>query len=247
MTGTKERPKKYSWGGKAIRKAGMMLMGIFLPLFLQGCDLEIQAIILSPGLGEIQVAQGETVAFSGTAMGGIPFSDGDETTYGFSWNTDKNPQTASSVEGAADSSVDVTFESVGTFTASLTVSDSQGNKDTASVRVVVSSGVDSGQPLRAIILSPSTTLPIRVVVGRTIRFEGIGAGGIPFFTGGDSADEPYGYFWDMPGIKDAVVADNLRDVDVTFSSTGVFDLFFTIKDSRGVVDTAVINVTVVSG
>lgn len=236
-----ERPKGR---GRVCGNLIALLAGIFTLVLITGCELRLQALILSPGQSEIEVAQGETVYFSGTAIGGIPFSNGTETTYGYSWNTDKNSQTALTGEGAAESGVEVAFDKVGVFNIVLTVSDSQGNTDRATVRVNVKSGVDSGQPLQSVILSPAVS-PIQVVVGRTLTFKGIGAGGVPYFTDSDAVDEPYGYFWNIPGIKNVTVKDNQRDVDVTFSATGVFNLFFTVKDSRGAVDTAAVQVTVI--
>jgi len=234
--------------GRFRLNAALMLSGLLLLLIFTGCDLKLQAIILSPGSGGIVVAAGETVSFSGTAIGGTPFSDADGTTtsYGFSWDTDGNARTAATATGAASDSVEVTFEKVGVFTVFLTVTDSQGNSDRASVAVTVTTGEDSGQPLKAILLTP-TKSPIQIVVGRTVTFKGIGAGGVPYNTAADSVDEPYGYFWDLAEIKTATVANNFRDVDISFNTTGLFNLAFTVKDSRGVVATTYIQVTVISG
>jgi len=49
----------------------------------------------------------------------------------------------------------------------------------------------------------------------------------------------------MPGIQTEDTGGNFRDVDVTFDQTGVFTLTFTVKDSRGVVESASIQVTVI--
>jgi len=137
----------------------------------------------------------------------------------------------------------VTFEDEGTYTVSLTVTDGEGNTDRASVRVVVKPGV-AREPLQALILTP-TSSPITVQKDRVITFKGVGEGGVPFRINGAAEDEPYGYFWDMPGIQTEDTGGNFRDVDVTFDQTGVFTLTFTVKDSRGVVESASIQVTVI--
>lgn len=214
---------------------------------LSGCELNLKALVLCPASGRIEVAAGETIAFEGTAIGGIPFPD-EEEPYGFAWHADGNP--LDEATSAATDRIQATFANVGTYTVTLTVTDGEGSRDTASVQVVVKPAAEvEAEPLRAVILSPSLSA-FQVVKGRSLTFRGAGTGGVPFSGDDGSELEPYGYFWNTLGIagieNDTSISENFRDVEVTFSETGIFDVAFTVKDSRGAVDTVSIQVTVVS-
>ena len=182
--------------------AACLMLG--LAFCVSGCDINLQAIILSPGLDQIEIAKGETVVFKGSAIGGVTSSPtttttdengttttSSTTTYGYYWDTDGNALDADSTGSTATEEIQVTFDKEGTFRVSLTVTDSKGNTDTADVRVRVGLSPD---PLQAIILSP-TLSAIKVVNGQpVITFKGAGIGGNAF-----SDDDPYGYYWNIPG------------------------------------------------
>ena len=230
--------------------AACLVLG--LAFFLSGCDINLQAIILSPGLDQIEIAKGETVSFQGSAIGGVTDSttttdaDGGSTTtattYGYYWDTDGNALDADSTASTATEAIQVTFDKEGTFRVSLTVTDSKGNTDTADVRVRVGLSPD---PLQAIILSP-TLSAIKVVNGQPVIFKGAGIGGNAF-----SDDDPYGYYWNIPGIPGATATESTtssvssEEVQVTFITNGVYTITFTVKDSQGVIATDSFQLTVI--
>jgi hypothetical protein len=219
-------------------------------VFLAGCDMNLTAIILSPATGSIEVTQGDEVLFQGRAIFGMPFTtlEGDAE-YGYSWSTDRNEV----VDGStAEESATVKFAQPGTYTVSLTVTDKEQERDTATVTVYVKSISDAiTDPLEAVILSPAVP-SLAVFAGNTVGFRGEGVGGLPFGAIEGEEVQPYAYFWDVlniPGVTtdddvDYTDTETFKDVDVTFNQAGVYNVSFSVRDSRGVVATSVVTVTV---
>lgn len=225
-------------------------------MLLGGCIFEVTALILSPGVSSIRITEGDTVHFQGSAIGGTPFlseAGGDSDQYGLYWDVDGNEL----VEGTtADKEIDVLFPDPGTYTISLTALDKERNTDTASVQVIVDPLSEADlDPLEAVIVSP-TLSQIRVATGQTVAFSGIGTGGLPFDEEEEAENtglEPYGYFWDTQGRipsedidPDGTGGLDFKEVDIVFNEPGVFTIGFTVRDSRGVVDSDSVQV-VVSG
>jgi PKD repeat protein len=238
--------------GKGLPGHGVLtLLCLCLAIGLTGCHSTLEAVILSPGAYIIEVAEGETVAFEGSGIGGFPFnsinSDGEVTdsAYWYSWDFGGNMPDEGS--GAA-SSVSVTFEREGVYNVSLTVADSDRTTDTATVTVIVLSAKEA---LQALIVTP-TVSETTIIAGRTLEFEGAGDGGKPF-TGGEGV-LPYGYFWDIGGLAgieigtddDGEAMSTASDmIDITFNLPGVYTIPFSVRDARGVTAWAAVDVTVV--
>lgn len=226
------------------------MAAVVAAVFLTGCDMNLTAIILSPASESIEINQGDQLLFQGRAVFGMPFTtlEGDAE-YGYSWSTDKNEV----VDGStAEESVTVAFERAGTYTVSLTVTDKEQSRDTATVTVYVKAASDAATaPLEAVILSPAAS-PVDVFAGTTVSFRGEGVGGVPFSVEEGEEIQPYAYFWDVFNIPGVTPADDVeytdtetfKDVDVIFNQAGVFNISFSVRDSRSVVDTAIVTVTV---
>jgi PKD repeat protein len=103
----------------------------YIQVTVLGEDLE--STILSPGISHIEVKAGETVSFAGEAFGGIPFLDQDnEPYYGYFWQTSGGDPSSS-----ADKSVDVMYETEGTYDVSFTVTDKAGKTNTKNIYITV--------------------------------------------------------------------------------------------------------------
>ena len=237
---------------------------VFLTAMLWGCNLKPTALIVSPAAGSIEIARGETVVFEGIGIGGRPI--GDE--YGYFWDLDGNAadsseSTTSKANSDSDTSdndtttstttttnsVTVTFSYLGTYTISFTVTDQNGEQDTASVEVTVVEET-AREALDAQILNPVVNT-IDVAVGATVQFKGGGTGGVPF----SDDTQAYYYFWDVLNLSGVELADgddsdtatdteNDQSTALKFNKSGSYPITLTVQDSRGVTDTATVTVNV---
>ncbi len=141
----------------------------------------------------------------------------------------------------------MTFEKAGTYVVTLTVGDSDRSTDKASITVVVNS---AKTPLQANIFTPSGT-DIKVARSRKVTFWGTGIGGKQFDADetGLAEIEPYGYFWDISGLRGLEIGDDdstaFNEIDITFLAIGVYTIPFTVTDSRGVAATDTVTITVI--
>jgi PKD repeat protein len=170
---------------------------------------------------------GETVSFEGEGIGGTPWLDENgEPRYGYSWQTGGAPS------NSGEKAVDVVYNYPGVYTASFTIRDKAGNKDTEYIQVTV-----LGEELEAIINSPPN---IQTKTGQTLSLEGEGIGGVPFL---DESDEPYYlYFW-QTGISTSIN----KTVEVIYDTKGEYDISFTVTDRAGKADTKYIHLRVEPG
>ena len=191
---------------------------------LSGCT-DLTALILSPGNSEVKVEKGETITFKGEALGGIQFSDeSDSSYYGYYWYTGGSPSTSS------DKEVEVTYNKKGVYLVNFTVTDKEGNRDTASIQVTVIPNGDSD--LTAEIVSPEGS-EVEIEPGESISFEGSASGGT----------WPYEYDWVTGGDPGT---SSEQDPTVTYDEEGVHNVTLTVTDDEGNTDTATIQVTVTS-
>ncbi|MGC9324811.1 MAG: PKD domain-containing protein [Desulfomonilia bacterium] len=203
----------------AFRKISFVLLLIVL---LAGCSKsssddagaeETLSIRINSPSGNKVITQGQSVIFSGEVAGG-------REPYDFSWSFPEGTPNSSTVEDPGD----VTFNTVGAYTCTLTVTDADG--DVAIDSVVISVFA----PLEAEISKPSGN--VTIVVGDSITFEGTGTGGNP----------PFLYAWDFDGG-----ATNESEEDpgeITFNTVGTYTVTFTVTDFIGNTSTDTVTVTV---
>jgi len=89
-------------------------------------DTGLVAKITSPAGSKVEIGPGESISFSATAYGGSP-------PYEYYWETGGSPDTS------YEQNPDVTFDEEGVYNVYLTVTDSDGNTDTAEIEVTVTS------------------------------------------------------------------------------------------------------------
>ena len=122
-----------------------------------------------------------------------------------------------------------TYTTVGEFTAILTVTDTDGNTDTAEVVITVSDPTDPSDPVAIAEANPITgTVPLTVQ-----------------FTGSNSTDdggiEDLSYSWDFGDGNTSVAADPSN----TYVTAGEFIAILTVTDGDGNSDTAQVIIRVV--
>jgi PKD repeat protein len=105
-----------------------------------------------------------------------------------------------------------TYTATGNYTATVTVTDAHGTKASAEVAVVV------GRTVRGLTLDPSAS-PAFGPAPLTVNFTGNVTGQSP----------PFEYSWNFSGLG----TSSLENPGWTFTSTGEFNVTFTVKDSTG--------------
>lgn len=170
-------------------------------------------------VGEQTILVGESVTFNGTG------TDNDNNTpFTYQWDFDGGA-TASTVEDPGD----ITFSTAGVYDVTFTVTDSNGIADPtpATVRINVT-------------FAPETTIdtPVGnqlVPVNTTLNFTGSVS----------DADQASGftYLWNFDGAADDATVEDPGDI--TFSSSGTYNVSFTATDSFGVSDATPATVQIV--
>ena len=177
------------------------------------------------------IVQGQSVTFQGS------FTDpnaGDTVTY--SWNFGANA-VFSPGSTATSQNPAVTFNSTGTFTVSLTVTDNQGLADTtpATVSVIVSAPPTTNQAPNGII-----TPPANIVQGQPVTFQGS-------FTDPNAGDTvTYSWNFGANAVFSPGSTATSQNPVVTFNNTGTFTVSLTVTDNHGLADLtpATVSVTV---
>ncbi len=177
------------------------------------------------------IVQGQSVTFQGS------FTDpnaGDTVTY--SWNFGANA-VFSPGSTATSQNPAVTFNSTGTFTVSLTVTDNQGLADTtpATVNVIVSAPPTTNQAPNGII-----TPPANIVQGQPVTFQGS-------FTDPNAGDTvTYSWNFGANAVFSPGSTATSQNPVVTFNNTGTFTVSLTVTDNHGLADLtpATVSVTV---
>lgn len=113
-----------------------------------------------------------------------------------------------------------TFDSTGSYTVDLTVTDGEGNSDTDSVTITV-------EDETAAAIETSDTL---VGLNTTVSFDATGSTG--------SIES---YEWSFPDTDTTATGES---VEHTFTTTGTYTVTLTVTDDDGVVSTATVDITV---
>jgi PKD repeat protein len=141
-----------------------------------------------------------SVSFTGSATGGTaPYSYSWNFGDGSAVNTTQNPSH--------------TYETAGTYTATLTVTDSASPADTATATVQITVSAVGGQlTATATASTPSGQIPL------TVDFTGSASGGTP----------PYSYLWNFGDGSATTTAQNPSH---TFTTAGTYTVTLTATDS----------------
>ena len=180
----------------------------------------LRATIAFPASSQTLVA-GDSVSFAGQASGG-------SGTYSYAWNfPGGTPASADNPNPGA-----VKFDTVGTHTVTLTVTDSESRIASDTVTITVAGTAVT--PLSAKITSPAgpiTVISVLTAGGvflmemRSISLDWVG--GIPH-----GHRSPYSYSWDIEGGTPRTAAASTVD-DVKFAAPGSYTVRFTVTDSTG--------------
>ena len=162
------------------------------------------------------IAQGRSIEFHGKAD-----SDEEDDDLRFNWSfPGGTPATSTRKE------IKVFFNNAGTFTATLTVTDSQGRVSAPVSRVITVTGAANMAPT-ATINAPAAN--VTVAQGGTVDFQGSGTD--------PNNNLPLTYSWNFGGGAPNSTAQNPGAV--TFNTAGTFTVTFTVTDSLGLPSAAV--------
>ena len=161
---------------------------------------------------------GETVALDASAS---TDSDGEITSY--EWDVDGDGENETT--GAAN---DYSYDSAGTYEATVTVTDDDGATDSATVTVTVEEAANSAPTADA------TADPSTVTVGETVTLDASGAS--------DSDGSIESYEWDVDG--DGEIETTGATNDYSYDSAGTYEATVTVTDDDGAADSATVTVTV---
>jgi PKD repeat protein len=153
------------------------------------------------------------VSFTGSATGGT-------APYSYSWNFGDG-SAASTQQNPSH-----TYNSAGTYTAKLTVTDSSTPAKTATSNVTITVSA-VGSPLTA----TASGTPTSGQVPLNVAFTGTGTGGTP----------PYGYSWNF---GDGSAASTQQNPSHTYNSAGTYTAKLTVTDSSTPAKTATSNVII---
>jgi PKD repeat protein len=175
---------------------------------------ELVASIISP-VSNITINEGESVSFQGSAAGGkAPMS--------YSWDF-----SGGAANSDAQSPGNIIFQNAGTYPITFSVTDADGNTDSAAITVTV---VKLGE-LVASITSPASNITINE--GESVSFQGSAAGG----------KAPMSYLWDFSGGVANSQAQSPGNI--VFQNAGTYPVIFSVTDAEGNTSSAGIRVTVV--
>ena len=163
------------------------------------------------------IARGRSIEFHATADN----TDEDDDDLIFNWSfPGGTPATSTRKE------IKVFFNNAGTFTATLTVTDSQGRVSAPVSRVITVTGAANMAPT-ATINAPAAN--VTVAQGGTVDFQGSGTD--------PNNNLPLTYSWNFGGGAPNSTAQNPGAV--TFNTAGTFTVTFTVTDSLGLPSAAV--------
>ena len=170
--------------------------------------------IASPA-ADVGIGEGAAVRFAGSATD----PDGDPVSY--SWAFPGGTPSSSTLQSPGD----VTYAAAGTYTATLVVSDNQGNSDTNPPTRVITVAPSStpNTPPNGTITSPAAGLT--VTAGDTVTFSGAGS---------DPDGDALRFSWSFGGA--AADATTQSPGPVQLNAVGTFLVTFTVTDSRGAAD-----------
>lgn len=171
-------------------------------------------IIASPP-SDLGIAVGAAVSFAGSATD----PDGDPVSY--HWVFPGGSPSSSTAQSPGN----VTYPGVGTFTATLVVSDNRGNSDTTPATRVITVQPASipNTPPNGAITAPASDLT--VTQGEVVSFAGLGE---------DAEGDALSYRWDFGGAAADSSAQNPGPVQLNV--LGTFRVTLTVTDSRGAAD-----------
>ncbi|MBS1158362.1 MAG: domain containing protein, partial [Proteobacteria bacterium] len=168
------------------------------------------ASITAPA-GNVSIARGGTVNFQGagsTSTNRLPLT--------YNWSFPGGTPASSTAQNPGP----VSFNSIGTFTVTFTVTDRRGLVSPPVSRTVTVT--EPSQPPLAAINAPAGN--VSIVQGQTVSFQGSGSD--------PDNNLPLTYSWSFPGGTPASsTAQNPGPV--TFGTLGVFTVSFTVTDSTG--------------
>jgi PKD repeat protein len=168
------------------------------------------AIIEEPNQSRT-IARGRSIEFHGDADN----TDDEDDELRFNWSfPGGTPATSTRDE------VKVFFNTAGTFTVTLTVTDSQGRTSAPVSRVITVTGPANMTPTASI---DAPAGDVSVAQGGTVNFMGTGTD--------PDGNTPLTYSWNFGGGAPNSTAQNPGDV--TFDTAGTFTVTFTVTDSLG--------------
>ena len=148
------------------------------------------------------ISAGDSLTFISTVSGGTG-------SYEYNWYLDGNLQS-----GESSSSFSYNFNTPGTFSVYLSVTDSAGVSAISNTANVV---VESASPLAVQISAPTTSTD----TGTSITFTANPSGGM----------QPYSFSWYINGVKEA--GYDSSTFTFLFSSTGTFQVYAVVTDNTG--------------
>jgi len=174
------------------------------------------------------------VVSSNTTSGNAPLevnfnggnsNDSDGQITAFAWDFDGNGTTDSTSVNPS-----FTYQTPGSFTARLTVTDDDGARDTASIVITVNSAPQTNNPPNAVITASTTSgnAPLQV------NFTGSSSN--------DSDGQVTGYAWDFDG--NGSTDSTATNPSFTYQTAGNFTARLTVTDNDGATDTASVVISV---
>lgn len=167
--------------------------------------------ILKP-IAPVTIAQGESVAFEG--IGSDP-ENNMPLTYAWDFGGGAN---ASNLQNPI-----ATFNTAGTYTVRLTVTDAYRKADTSPASTTVTVQAPANQPPNGTIVAPAST--VTITQGQSIAFHGSGSD--------PENNTPLTYTWDFGG---GAPASYLQNPTAAFNAVGTYTVKLVVSDSKGAVD-----------
>lgn len=193
-----------------------------------GVNQAPNGVIGSPS-ANVTITQGGTVNFQGSG------TDPDNNTpLTYLWNFGGSGIANSTAQNPGT----LAFNTVGTFTVTLTVTDSKGLADPSPATVIVTVNAPvANQAPNGVIVAPA--LNVTVAKGGTVNFQGSG-------TDPDN-NTPLTYLWNF-GSSGIANSTAQNPGALTFNTLGTFAVTLTVTDSKGLADPtpATLTVTVTS-
>jgi len=179
-------------------------------------DTDPTALIVSPA-EDIVINNWTSVDFRGNAEGGnAPFY--------YSWNFN-----AGAINSNLKDPGSVTFFKTGSYNVTFSVIDTDGDTDTASVKVTV---VEPSPDTDPIVQITAPLSDVALSIGESVNFQGAVNNG----------NAPFEYLWNF---NDGAINVSTEDPgDVTFHTRGIYTVIFTVTDSDGDIASDSLTVTV---